>query len=79
MAESSRLQIKNSIVLDSFTGRGTSAPDVLNLNKQDSVNRKFICIEVEDYTEPIPAERLKRVINVTEQQWVQAEVLIFTN
>lgn len=50
------------IVLDSFSGSGTTAHAVLNLNKQDGGNRKFICIEMEDYAETITAERVKRVI-----------------
>jgi adenine-specific DNA-methyltransferase len=53
----------NSIVLDSFAGSGTTAHAVLNLNKQDGGNRKFILIEMEDYAESITAERVKRVIN----------------
>ena len=54
---------ENSIVLDSFAGSGTTAHAVLNLNKQDGGNRKFILIEMEDYAETITAERVKRVIN----------------
>lgn len=54
---------ENSIILDSFAGSGTTAHAVLNLNKQDGGNRKFICIEMEDYAETITAERVKRVIN----------------
>ena len=53
---------KNSIILDSFAGSGTTAHAVLNLNKQDEGNRKFICIEMEDYAETITAERVKKVI-----------------
>ncbi|MDN3677668.1 site-specific DNA-methyltransferase [Flavobacterium paronense] len=53
---------ENSIVLDSFAGSGTTAHAVLNLNKQDGGNRKFILIEMEDYAETITAERVKRVI-----------------
>jgi adenine-specific DNA-methyltransferase len=52
----------NSIILDSFAGSGTTAHAVLNLNKQDGGNRKFILIEMEDYAETITAERVKRVI-----------------
>lgn len=52
----------NSLILDSFAGSGTTAHAVLNLNKQDGGNRKFICIEMEDYAETITAERVKRVI-----------------
>lgn len=51
----------NSIILDSFAGSGTTAHAVLNLNKQDGGNRKFILIEMEDYANDITAERVKRV------------------
>jgi len=53
----------NDTILDSFAGSGTTAHAVLNLNKQDGGNRKFILIEMEDYAETITAERVKRVIN----------------
>lgn len=53
---------KNDLILDSFAGSGTTAHAVLNLNKQDGGNRKFILIEMEDYAETITAERVKRVI-----------------
>ncbi len=54
---------KNSIVLDSFAGSGTTAHAVLNMNKLDNGKRKFIVIEMEEYAENITAERVKRVIN----------------
>ncbi|MBR3520247.1 MAG: site-specific DNA-methyltransferase [Paludibacteraceae bacterium] len=53
----------DSIILDSFAGSGTTAHAVLNLNKQDGGNRKFILVEMEDYAENITAERVRRVIN----------------
>lgn len=53
---------KDSIILDSFAGSGTTAHSVLNLNK-DGGNRKFILIEMEDYADTVTAERVKRVIN----------------
>lgn len=53
---------KNDIILDSFSGSGTTAHSVLNLNKTDGGNRKFICIEMEEYAETITAERVKRVM-----------------
>lgn len=53
----------NSIILDSFAGSGTTAHAVLNLNKADGGNRKFILIEMEDYASTITAERVKRVID----------------
>ena len=53
----------DSIMLDSFGGSGTTAHAVLNMNKQDGGNRKFILIEMMDYAESITAERVKRVID----------------
>ncbi len=53
---------KESIVLDSFAGSGTTAHSLLNLNKLDGGNRKFILIEMEDYSNDTTAERIKRVI-----------------
>lgn len=54
---------KDSIILDSFAGSGTTAHAILNMNKSDGGNRKFILIEMEDYAESITAERVKRVID----------------
>ncbi len=52
----------NYIILDSFAGSGTTAHAVLDLNKEDGGNRKFILIECEDYANNITAERIRRVI-----------------
>ncbi len=52
----------NSIVLDSFAGSGTTAHAVLDLNKEDGGNRKFILVEMEEYVDKITAERVRRVI-----------------
>lgn len=54
---------KDSIILDSFAGSGTTAHAVLDLNKQDGGNRKFILVEMMDYADTITAERVKRVID----------------
>ena len=54
---------KDSIILDSFAGSGTTAHAVLNLNKQDGGNRKFILVELGDYAENITAERVRRVMS----------------
>ena len=51
------------IILDSFAGSGTTAHAVLNMNKADGGNRKFILVEMMDYAESITAERVKRVID----------------
>lgn len=52
----------NNIILDSFAGSGTTAHAVLDLNKEDGGNRKFILVEMEDYANDITAERVRRVI-----------------
>ena len=54
---------KDSIVLDSFAGSGTTAHAVLKMNKEDGGNRKFILIEMMDYADKVTAERVKRVIS----------------
>lgn len=53
---------KDSIVLDSFSGSGTTAHAVLVANQNDGGNRKFILIEMEDYAKSLTAERVRRVI-----------------
>lgn len=55
---------KNSTVLDFFAGSGTTGHAVLELNKQDGGNRKFIlCTNNENkIAEEVTYERLKRVI-----------------
>jgi adenine-specific DNA-methyltransferase len=53
---------KDSIILDSFAGSGTTAQAVLQLNKEDNGNRRFILVEQEEYADKITAERVRRVI-----------------
>jgi adenine-specific DNA-methyltransferase len=63
---------KDSIVLDSFAGSGTTAHSVLELNQEDGGNRKFILIQCDEYNkktkqienlcDSITAERVRRII-----------------
>lgn len=53
---------ENTLILDSFAGSATTAHAVLNKNKADGGNRRFILIELGDYADTITAERVKRVI-----------------
>lgn len=53
----------DSVVLDSFAGSGTTAHAVLEANRRDGGNRKFILVEMEDYADRLTAERVRRVIN----------------
>lgn len=51
------------IILDSFAGSGTTGHAVLDLNKEDNGNRKFIMVEMEDkVAKDITAERIRRAI-----------------
>ena len=51
------------IVLDFFAGSGTTAHAVLDLNKSDSGNRKFILCEQMDYTQTVTLQRIKTIMN----------------
>jgi site-specific DNA-methyltransferase (adenine-specific)/adenine-specific DNA-methyltransferase len=53
----------NDLVLDSFAGSGTTGHAVLQLNKTDNGNRRFILVEIDsNITHSITSERLSRVI-----------------
>ena len=52
----------NAIVLDSFAGSGTTAHAVLEANRRDGGNRRFILVEMEDFADRLTAERVRRVI-----------------
>ena len=51
----------DSIVLDSFAGSGTTGHAVLQANKRDGGQRRFILVEMEDYADRLTAERMRRV------------------
>ena len=53
---------EDSIVLDFFAGSGTTGQAVLELNKKDNGNRKFILIEQMDYIKTATIPRLKAVM-----------------
>lgn len=54
---------RDSIILDSFAGSGTTAHAVISKNMQDGGNRKYILIEMLPYAESVTAERVRRVID----------------
>lgn len=55
---------KDSIILDSFAGSGTTGHAVIEQNKEDNGNRKYILIELEEnIAKEVTAERINRVIN----------------
>ncbi len=63
---------KNAIILDCFAGSGTTAHAVLDMNKEDGGQRKFILVQCEEYnkktgkqiniTNEITAERVRKVM-----------------
>lgn len=53
---------KDAIVLDYHAGSGTTAHAVLEMNKEDGGNRKFILCEQMDYVETVTSKRIQRVI-----------------
>jgi site-specific DNA-methyltransferase (adenine-specific)/adenine-specific DNA-methyltransferase len=55
---------KDSLVLDSFAGSGTTGHAVLGLNKADGGSRKFILVEMEEQIcRPVTVQRLEKAIN----------------
>lgn len=52
----------NDIVLDYHAGSGTTAHAVLELNKEDGGNRKFIMIEQMDYINTVTCPRVQKVM-----------------
>ncbi|MCB9063486.1 MAG: site-specific DNA-methyltransferase [Halobacteriovoraceae bacterium] len=67
----------DAIVLDYHAGSGTTGHAVLELNKEDKGNRKFILIEQMDYIETITAPRVQAVIKKDKinDNFVYAELL----
>jgi adenine-specific DNA-methyltransferase len=54
---------ENALVLDSFAGSGTTGHAVLDLNKADGGNRRFILVEMEEaICQTVTAQRLTRAI-----------------
>ncbi len=78
----------DSIVLDSFAGSGTTAQAVLELNREDGGNRKFILVqqpyepkkqdsgEQINITETITAERVRRVMQGYAYEGTQTETIL---
>lgn len=51
----------DSMVLDYFTGSGTTGQAVINLNRDDGGRRKFILVEMGDYFDTVLLPRLRKV------------------
>ncbi|WP_427835152.1 site-specific DNA-methyltransferase [Actinobacillus pleuropneumoniae] len=53
---------KNDIILDYFAGSGTTAHAVINLNREDNGNRKYILVEQGEYFDTVLKPRVQKVI-----------------
>jgi len=52
----------NELALDFFAGSGTTAHAVINLNRQDKGQRKYILVEIGDWFETVMLPRIKKVV-----------------
>jgi len=50
-----------SLILDYFAGSGTTGHAVINLNREDGGQRKFILVEMADYFDTVLLPRIKKV------------------
>jgi adenine-specific DNA-methyltransferase len=55
---------KDAIILDFFAGSGTTAHAVLDLNKEDGGDRRFIICEQMQYVDTVTKKRVKKVIEI---------------
>ena len=53
---------KNGIILDYFAGSGTTGHAVLDLNRDDEGNRKYLLVEMGEYFDTVTKPRIKKVI-----------------
>lgn len=52
----------DSLILDYFAGTGTTGHAVINLNRRDGGQRKFVLVEVADYFDTVLVPRLKKIV-----------------
>ncbi|GLR62939.1 site-specific DNA-methyltransferase [Marinospirillum insulare] len=57
---------ENSIILDYFSGSGTTGHAVINLNREDSGNRKYILAEMGNHFDTVLKPRLAKVAYAAE-------------
>jgi adenine-specific DNA-methyltransferase len=57
---------ENDVVLDHFAGSGTTAHALINLNREDGGQRKFILAEIGDYFDTVLVPRIQKVIYTPE-------------
>lgn len=60
-----------SCILDYFAGSGTTGHAVINLNREDDGNRKFVLVEMGDYYDTILKPRISKAIY--SEEWKDGE------
>ncbi len=59
---SSFVLLEDEIICDYFAGSGTTAHAVINLNREDGGNRKYLLIEMGEYFHTVLLPRIKKVV-----------------
>jgi adenine-specific DNA-methyltransferase len=52
----------DALIIDFFAGSGTTAHAVINLNRKDDGQRKYILVEMADYFDSVVLPRIKKVV-----------------
>lgn len=52
----------NDLLLDFYAGSGTTAHSIINLNRIDEGNRKYLLVETSEYFDSLTLPRIKKVI-----------------
>ena len=68
---------KDSIIIDPFMGSGTTGVAVVNMNKKQNANRKFIGIELDEDYFKIALKRLKEAKNEEYKDENENQMTIF--
>lgn len=55
-------KVENDYYLDFFAGSGTTAHAVINMNKEDGGNRKYILVEMGGYLDTVIIPRIQKII-----------------
>ena len=58
---STKIKDDNNYILDFFAGSGTTAHSVMNLNREDGGNRKFILVEMSESFDAVIIPRIKKL------------------
>jgi adenine-specific DNA-methyltransferase len=53
---------KNGLVLDYFAGSGTTGHAIINMNRDDNGNRKYILVEMGEYFDTVTKPRIQKAI-----------------